>query len=51
MVSERAVLAAVSHPVIVDMPAHFQDDHTLFILLQFLPGGELFRRIRTHGRA
>lgn len=48
--SERAILATLRHPFVVKMPAHFQDDRALYVLLQYAPGGELFRRVRLRGR-
>ena len=39
-VSERSVLASVRHPFVVRMPAHFQDEATLYMVLQYVPGGE-----------
>lgn len=50
VVSERRLLAATNHPFIVRMSTHFQDERALYMLMQYAPGGELFRRIRDGGR-
>ncbi|KAK4623582.1 cAMP-dependent protein kinase catalytic subunit alpha [Fulvia fulva] len=45
--NERNVLAAVAgHPFITTMVASFQDDTTLYMLLDYCPGGEVFSYLR-----
>lgn len=45
--NERNVLAAVAgHPFITTMIASFQDNDTLYMLLDYCPGGEVFSYLR-----
>ena len=45
--NERNVLAAVAgHPFITTMIASFQDQDTLYMLLDYCPGGEVFSYLR-----
>ncbi|KAK5944812.1 cytochrome c oxidase subunit 1 [Knufia obscura] len=45
--NERNVLAAVSgHPFITQMLASFSDSHSLYMLLEYTPGGEIFSYLR-----
>lgn len=45
--NERNVLAAVAgHPFITTMVASFQDPETLYMLLDYCPGGEVFSYLR-----
>lgn len=45
--NERNVLAAVAgHPFITTMVASFQDHDTLYMLLEYCPGGEVFSYLR-----
>lgn len=48
--AETAVLSTIEHPFIVNLIATFQDDKRLFLLLEFINGGELFSHLRTEGR-
>ncbi|PHH60212.1 hypothetical protein CDD81_1954 [Ophiocordyceps australis] len=48
---ERSVLAALAgHPFITTLRASFSDAHALYMLLDFVPGGELFTYLRRLGR-
>ena len=45
--NERNVLAAVAgHPFITQMLASFSDRHSLYMLLEYTPGGEIFSYLR-----
>lgn len=44
--NERAILDTVSHPFLVNMYDTFQDDTHLFIVMEYVQGGELFRILR-----
>lgn len=44
--SERSVLATVRHPFIVNLWGTFQDINNLFMVMDFVPGGELFTLLR-----
>eukprot|EP00943_MAST-04B_sp_MAST-4B-sp1_P008122 g8122.t1 len=41
---ELRFLTTLKHPFIVQAKAHFQDSYCLFLILDFFPGGELFRQ-------
>jgi len=47
---ERAVLSLVEHPFVVNLLTTFQDDKRLFMLMEFINGGELFSYLRKEGR-
>lgn len=48
--SEKRILSTARHPFIVGFVASFQDARYACMLLEYLPGGELFRHLRHHGR-
>ncbi|CAE6445962.1 unnamed protein product [Rhizoctonia solani] len=48
--SERSVLALVRHPFIVNLWGTFQDVSNLFMVMDFVPGGELFTLLRKSRR-
>ncbi|KAL8283526.1 hypothetical protein RQP46_005629 [Phenoliferia psychrophenolica] len=48
--SERSTLAQVSHPFIVNLFCTFQDERNLYLLLEYVQGGELFSHLRRSGR-
>ncbi|QRV83850.1 Serine/threonine-protein kinase [Ceratobasidium sp. AG-Ba] len=48
--SERSVLASVRHPFIVNLWGTFQDVNNLFMVMDFVPGGELFTLLRKSKR-
>lgn len=39
------MLASLSHPHVIKYIEHFEDDTSLYIVTEYLPGGELFERI------
>lgn len=45
-VDERNILASVEHPFAVDLYCTFQDSKNLYLILEFVPGGELFSILR-----
>ena len=45
--SERNILAEVKHPNIVTVYGSFQDENFLYIMTEFIPGGEVFSHLRT----
>ncbi|XP_025091698.1 ribosomal protein S6 kinase beta-2-like isoform X2 [Pomacea canaliculata] len=47
--AERNILEAVKHPFIVELKYAFQTDGKLYLILEYLPGGELFTRLETEG--
>ncbi|KAI3650464.1 hypothetical protein MP228_003945 [Amoeboaphelidium protococcarum] len=48
--SEKSVLTMLRHPFIVNMMANFQDSRNVYILLEYVPGGDLFSHLRRAGR-
>lgn len=44
--AERYILSRVRHPFIVDLYATFQDSMNIYMLLSYVPGGELFTHLR-----
>ena len=44
--NEVRVMTHVRCPLIVEIYACFQDDNNLYLLLEFIPGGELFSHLR-----
>jgi len=48
--SEKYILGQIDHPFIVKMICSFQNSKYIYMLFEFLPGGELFSRLRKEGR-
>ncbi|KAK4689350.1 hypothetical protein P7C73_g764, partial [Tremellales sp. Uapishka_1] len=48
--SERAILERVRHPFVVELYATYQDNLNVYMLLSYIPGGELFSHLRRAGR-
>jgi len=48
--SETKILAMIEHPFIVNLLTTFQDEKRLFLVLEFVNGGELFSHLRKEGR-
>ncbi len=46
VMNEFHIMAITSHPFIVDMVGNFQDENRLYIILEYIPGGELFTLLR-----
>lgn len=44
--AERYILSRVSHPFVVDLFATFQDSLNIYMLMSYVPGGELFTHLR-----
>ncbi|KAH6918762.1 AGC/PKA protein kinase [Coprinopsis sp. MPI-PUGE-AT-0042] len=44
--AERYILSRVNHPFIVDLFATFQDSLNIYMLMSYVPGGELFTHLR-----
>lgn len=47
--AERNILEAVKHPFIVDLKYAFQTGGKLYLVLEYLPGGELFMQLEKEG--
>lgn len=48
--SEKAILERVQHPFVIRLLDTFQDEAYLYMLFEFVSGGELFSRLRREGR-
>jgi len=48
--SEVKILTMISHPFIVNLIGHSHDDRRIYLLFEFVPGGELFSHLRREGR-
>jgi protein kinase X len=48
--AEKAILSQISHPFIVNMYSSFKDTKSLYMLLEYVIGGELFSQLRKVGR-
>jgi serine/threonine protein kinase len=47
---ERDILAQISHPFIVKLHYAFQTEGKVYLVLDFLRGGDLFTRLSKEGR-
>ncbi|KAF4693606.1 hypothetical protein FOZ60_010531 [Perkinsus olseni] len=47
--AEREILEKLSHPFIVNLFTTFRDDKRLFMLMEYVNGGELFSHLRKEG--
>eukprot|EP00401_Gymnodinium_catenatum_P079135 CAMPEP_0117560810 /NCGR_PEP_ID=MMETSP0784-20121206/54070_1 /TAXON_ID=39447 /ORGANISM="" /LENGTH=326 /DNA_ID=CAMNT_0005358235 /DNA_START=64 /DNA_END=1041 /DNA_ORIENTATION=- len=50
IMSEKAILAQLRHPFIVNLFGTFHDDRFVFLLLEYVVGGEFFTYLRKAGR-
>ena len=48
--AEKDILMMLEHPFIVNLVATFQDEKRLYMLMEFVNGGELFSYLRREGR-
>ncbi|EGR29799.1 hypothetical protein IMG5_148270 [Ichthyophthirius multifiliis] len=48
--SEKNILSSIKFPFIVDMTSTFQDEKYIYMLFEYVQGGELFTRLRKEGR-
>lgn len=48
--NEKLVLETLEHPFVVNFVCSFQDPKRLFIVLEYVNGGELFGRLREKGK-
>ena len=47
---EKRILSAVNFPFIVNMEYAFKDNSYLYMVLHYIPGGEMFSHLRRIGR-
>eukprot|EP00755_Sulcionema_specki_P006157 Sspe_Gene.34708::Locus_16848_Transcript_1_1_Confidence_1.000_Length_1293::g.34708::m.34708/K19584/PRKX; protein kinase X len=50
ILAEAAILSEINFPFIVNLLKRFADEHKLYLLLEFVPGGELFSHLRKAGK-
>jgi len=50
VISEREILIQLKHPFVVKLYRTFMDNVNLYILMEFVVGGELFTHLRRAGR-
>ncbi|KAG1048035.1 hypothetical protein G6F43_009551 [Rhizopus delemar] len=48
--NEKHILESVAHPFLVNMWGTFQDCHNLYMVMDYIPGGELFSVLRRSQR-
>jgi serine/threonine protein kinase len=48
--AEKAILSRISHPFIVNLYATFQDERCIYMIMEYIIGGELFSQLRKEGR-
>ncbi|KAH3808354.1 cAMP-dependent protein kinase catalytic subunit PRKX-like isoform X2 [Dreissena polymorpha] len=48
--NEKEILASISHPFIVNMYWANHDNTFLYMLMEYVPGGEVFSYLRNYGR-
>lgn len=48
--NEKKILQAICFPFLVNMEYHFKDNSTLYMTLDYIPGGEMFSHLRKNGR-
>ncbi|OAF69937.1 hypothetical protein A3Q56_02319 [Intoshia linei] len=49
-VNEKKILSSMKYPFIVKLHSHFKDNSNLYIVLEFVSGGEMFSHLRKAGR-
>jgi CRP-like cAMP-binding protein/tRNA A-37 threonylcarbamoyl transferase component Bud32 len=47
---EKRVIEKLNHPFVVNMVAAFQDDFNLYLVLEFVNGGELYSLLQNQGK-
>jgi serine/threonine protein kinase len=48
--NEKDILSSVDNHFIIKLKGSFQDEHYVYMLLEYICGGELFGRLRKEGR-
>lgn len=48
--NEKRILQAISFPFLVSLRYHFKDNSNLYMVLEYVPGGEMFSHLRKVGR-
>jgi serine/threonine protein kinase len=50
VMNEKNILLGLTHPFIVNLWASFQDMGALYLVMEFVQGGEVFSHLRKFGR-
>jgi serine/threonine protein kinase len=50
ILAEKVILAQIDHPFIVNLWGYFQDRKNLYLIMEFVVGGEFFTHLRRAGR-
>ncbi|CAL1543272.1 unnamed protein product [Lymnaea stagnalis] len=50
IMSEKTILSTISHPFIVNLLWYHKDETFLYMLMEYVPGGELFSYLRSQGK-
>jgi len=48
-IDEKSILSTVNYPFLVNMLGSFQDSKNLYIVLEYISGGEMFTFLRRSG--
>lgn len=48
--NEKRILQATKFPFLVSLQYHFKDNSNLYMVLEYVPGGEMFSHLRKSGR-
>ena len=48
--NEKRILHAVDFPFLVHLESHFKDNSYLYMVLEYVPGGDMFSHLRKSGR-
>jgi serine/threonine protein kinase len=50
VIREKNIMSSISHPFVVNLVSTYQDDRSLYMLIELVQGGELFSVIHTETR-
>lgn len=50
VIREKEIMYSIEHPFLIQLVSSFQDKKSLFLLLELIPGGELFNVVHTNDK-